>query len=83
MLWDFRCPACDNKFEAYVPSDVRTTPCRQCGTTSVRELSPPKVKLEGLSGDFPSAYHAWQKPREKKMALERKKKAAHGDDYYL
>lgn len=59
--------------EALVDSEIRDIPCKVCGKEATRIISMPQVKLDGCSGDFPSAYDSWSKKRSEKLAQERKK----------
>ena len=59
--------------EALVDSEIRDIPCKVCGKEATRIISMPQVKLDGCSGDFPSAYDAWSKKRSEKLTQERKK----------
>lgn len=58
--------------EALVDETYREIACRACGKNSTRIVSMVRAKLEGLSGDFPSAYDAWERKRSEKLSQERK-----------
>jgi len=58
--------------EALVDDTVRELACRACGKQSTRIVSAVNMKLEGISGAFPSAYDAWERKRSEKLAQERK-----------
>ena len=76
-LFDFQCDR-GHRDEHFVEPEVRTVVCRTCGGVAVRLLSAPRIRLEGLSGDFPTAAAQWEKRRESHMAKERKNKERHG-----
>lgn len=58
--------------ESFVDSDVRVHPCKECGKDAQRVVSAGNVKLEGITGDFPGAYHRWERVRAEKLKQERK-----------
>lgn len=58
--------------EALVEDTCRELACRACGKSATRIVSMVRTKLEGLSGDFPTAYDAWERKRSEKLAQERK-----------
>lgn len=41
MMFDFKCTACDNKFEKLVDSSVVDIECPLCGSIATKELSSP------------------------------------------
>lgn len=58
--------------EAYEDETVRQIACQSCGVEANRIVSAVRSNLEGLSGAFPGAYHAWERKRSEKLAQERK-----------
>ncbi len=58
--------------EALVDESVRELACRACGKHSTRIVSAVAMKLEGITGAFPTAYDAWERKRSEKLAQERK-----------
>jgi hypothetical protein len=58
--------------EALVDESVRELSCRACGLYATRIVSAVNMKLEGISGAFPTAYDAWERKRSEKLAQERK-----------
>lgn len=58
--------------EALTDDSVRVWPCVHCSKDATRIISKPRVKLEGITGDFPTAYDAWERKRTEKLAIERK-----------
>jgi len=63
ILYDFQC-GCGHIFEKMVKIDDRTCKCERCGLEARRLISAPTIKLEGWSGDFPSAKMKWVKQHE-------------------
>ena len=55
ILYDFKCQ-CGVLFEALSPSSNKTHVCEHCGEMAVRLVSTPTIKLEGITGHFPTAY---------------------------
>jgi len=76
-LFDFEC-ALGHRDEYFVEADVRVIECRVCGRVAARLIAAPRINLEGISGDFPTAADKWEKRRESHMAKERKNKERHG-----
>lgn len=65
--------------EALVDETIRELACRACGKPSTRIVSAVNMKLEGISGAFPTAYDAWNRKRSEKLAQERKTSYASAD----
>ena len=61
-----------HRTEAFVDIEVHATPCKECGSEATRVISAPTMKLEGWTGDFPTAADAWVRKRSEKLAQERK-----------
>lgn len=76
-LFDFKCTNSHNT-EAFVDVDTKEVQCSECGETATRILSSPRLGLDPICGDFPSATARWAKMRAEKLALERKTTANHG-----
>jgi len=64
ILYDYRC-ACGHEFEGFAHIGDYTAKCGQCGGNASRLISAPTIKLEGWSGDFPTAAAKWTKMHEK------------------
>ena len=60
ILYDFECPQ-GHTFESLVPPGQLESECPVCDKQAKRLVSIPTVKLEGYSGDFPTAYDRWAK----------------------
>jgi hypothetical protein len=58
--------------EAYVDDSIRVRACPICSQDAKRIISTPMFKLEGITGQFPTAYDAWERKRAEKLAVERK-----------
>ena len=70
-MFEFECK--DNHIsEAFVDEAVREIACRACAAPATRIISMVNMKLEGISGAFPTAYDAWERKRSEKLAQERK-----------
>lgn len=76
-LFDFKCTNSHNT-EAFVDVDTKEVQCSECGEIATRILSSPRLGLDPICGDFPSATARWAKMRAEKLALERKTTANHG-----
>ena len=76
-LFDFKCTNSHNT-KAFVDVDTKEVQCGECGEIATRILSSPRLGLDPICGDFPSATARWAKMRAEKLALERKTTANHG-----
>lgn len=78
-LDDFRCP-CGIVEEHFIDLESEGPPvCNKCGLKMKRVQSPIRFKLEGLSGDYPTAADKWVKQREEKLKLEKREQERHGE----
>jgi len=77
-IFEFLCPD-GHLTEQYIDDSLREAPCSACGKESKRIVSTPRVRLEGISGDFPGAYDRWERVRAEKLAQEKKKAANNGE----
>lgn len=50
-VFDFLCPN-GHLQERFTSVETETIDCQVCGTKAFRQLSTPRVKLEGVTGDF-------------------------------
>lgn len=62
MLNDYYCQECDFTFEEF---GENTCSCPKCSSSVKKIISPIRFKLEGVSGDFPTAYDKWTKDHER------------------
>ena len=77
LLFDFRC-ANGHVHEELVPAEWHSVPCDQCGYPANKVISPVRSRLDGISGDFPTAADQWEKRRESHMKQERRNRERHG-----
>ena len=73
-IYEFVCGN-DHITEAYIDSETRTTNCKVCDQSAIRIVSKPRVKLEGVTGDFPGAAMQWERKRNEKIKQEQKSAA--------
>lgn len=71
-LFDFECQQCGEVVEEYTEYK-QTSVCPSCGGTTVKLMSAPQIKLEGITGSFPGAYAAWEKKHINRLKWERKR----------
>lgn len=73
-LYQYKCDYCGVEFEAFASIDDRDEPqpCRECTGNARHIITPTHFKLEGVTGDFPTAADQWVKKRKEKMAQEAK-----------
>lgn len=72
ILYDFHCHSCNSVFEKLADSKNFETLC-ECGAISKRIISTPTIKLDGTSGDFPTAHDHWANIREQNARIKAKK----------
>ena len=60
ILYDWKCE-CGNIFEGLAEISDKTHICERCGSEAKRLISAPNIRLEGISGHFPTAYDKWTK----------------------
>ena len=70
-VFDFLCPN-DHLSESFVNSDTREINCPVCGQTALKQISTPRVSLEGTTGAFPGAAMQWERKRVEKLKAEQK-----------
>ena len=60
----FRCPDCHAI--TFGPDTEDKIECHECGSPyAIRSIGAPAFKLEGLSGDFPTAAQKWDQRHSK------------------
>lgn len=70
-LYDFKCSSCSHEFEEYMEY-AKFCICPSCGMSADKVISTPHIKLEGITGSFPSASWAWEKRHAEKLKQEQK-----------
>lgn len=75
-VFDFRCPQ-GHVTEHFVDAEIVEVQCH-CECMAERQLAAPRAKLDGCSGDFPTAADAWERRRESHMRKEQKNVENHG-----
>jgi len=65
IIRDFKCGACEKVTERFIDAEVIEIDC-ECGGQANKMIGIPTIKLEGITGAFPSAYHKWADDREKR-----------------
>ena len=82
-VFDFKCDR-GHVREYFVRHTTVATQCMVCqeqGLPSLyahRQISAPQAKLDGCSGDFPSAASKWERTRESHMRKEQHNQREHG-----
>ena len=74
-MFEFLCTN-DHLTEQFIDEDARTTVCRECGAEAMRQISTPRIALEGITGAFPGAADKWVTKRAEKLKQEQKLAAA-------
>ena len=70
-MFEFLCDN-DHLTEQFIDENVRTAICRECNTLAMRQISTPRINLEGITGAFPGAADKWVKKRAEKLKQEQK-----------
>ena len=76
-MYDFECKD-SHITESFVDVETKQVQCSVCDETATRILTPPRIYLDPISGDHPSATSKWARQRAEKLAVERKTNANHG-----
>ena len=63
MLFDFKCPECENIQEEFVASTTHWVACNSCQAIAHRVISGTSFRLDGTDPAFPTAYAGWEKKR--------------------
>jgi hypothetical protein len=59
----------------YVDSEVTSVECPHCHNEASRIISSPRIKLEGITGAFPTAYDAWERKHREATSVAQKRQA--------
>ena len=76
-MYDFRCEE-GHVQEVLIRDDTREITCGECGLPAIRQIPAPRSRLDGTSGDFPTAADAWENRRKSHMKKEQKALESHG-----
>ena len=71
-LFDFKCEQCGKSSEHLVQITQLSMLCI-CGGEMRRLVSTPTIRLDGISGDFPSASDRWANVREQNARIKAKR----------
>jgi hypothetical protein len=71
-IFEFRCVK-GHVTEKFVDDAVRSIECPHCRNEASRIISRPRIKLEGITGAFPSASVAWARKHEEANRVAYKK----------
>jgi putative FmdB family regulatory protein len=69
-MYEFACK-CGQRIERLTVYETASVQCA-CGGNATRVLSAPAFKLEGWSGDFPTAHSRFERIHTEKLNAERK-----------
>lgn len=70
-MYEFKCIQ-SHITDKYVEEGTQEVTCDTCGLEAKRIMSVPMMKLEGCSGDYPTAADAWVRKRAEKQRIEQK-----------
>lgn len=73
-IFEFRCVK-DHVSEKFLDSEVRSIECPHCRNEASRIISSPRIKLEGITGAFPTAADAWARKHEEAARVAQKRNA--------
>jgi hypothetical protein len=71
-MFEFRCVK-DHITERFVDEEVQSVECPHCRNEASRIISMPRIRLEGITGAFPSASDAWARKHEEANRVAYKK----------
>jgi len=72
-MFEFRCGE-GHLTEQYIDEEVKHIDCPSCECISLRIISSPRISLEGVTGDFPTAADAWAKKHEEATRVAYKRR---------
>lgn len=76
-MFEFECDE-GHRSEAFVEHDAKFVQCPHCDLLAHRVISAPSIKLDGVSGHFPSEWDRWARKHEEATKVARKKARDHG-----
>jgi uncharacterized protein (UPF0212 family) len=72
-IFEFRCEQ-NHIAENYIDEEVTTISCPTCQCAAPRVISAPRIALEGVTGDFPTAADAWARKHEQATRIAEKRR---------
>jgi hypothetical protein len=72
-IFEFRCGE-GHTIEKYIDEEVNAIECPFCQCMSLRIISAPRIALEGVTGDFPTAADAWARKHEEATRIANKRR---------
>jgi hypothetical protein len=73
-MFEFRCVK-DHVSEKFVDDEVMVVECPHCHNDASRIISSPRIRLEGITGAFPTAYDAWERKHREATRVAQKRNA--------
>jgi hypothetical protein len=73
-MFEFRCVK-DHISEKFVDGEVMVVECPHCRNDASRIISSPRIRLEGITGAFPTAYDAWERKHTEATRVAQKRNA--------
>ena len=72
-IFEFKCGE-GHTTESYIDEKVNAIECPTCQCMSLRVISAPRIALEGVTGDFPTAADAWARKHEEATRVAEKRR---------
>jgi len=72
-MFEFRCGE-GHLTEKYIDEETKHIKCPSCECIALRIISSPRIALEGVSGDFPTAADAWARKHEEATRIANKRR---------
>jgi len=72
-IFEFKCGE-SHITESYIDEEVNAIECPTCQCMSLRVISAPRIALEGVTGDFPTAADAWARKHEEATRIANKRR---------
>jgi hypothetical protein len=72
-IFEFKCGE-GHTTESYIDEKVNAIECPTCQCMSLRVISAPRIALEGVTGDFPTAADAWARKHEEATRIAEKRR---------
>ena len=77
-VFDFMCYNGHSR-EVFADDAVKQLECPVCGGVAHRVISKPRVKLDGVSGDFPTATAQWTRNHNQAAVVANAKHKRHNE----